>query len=297
MDKSNYSYRKAKKVIEFFTKEEKRSYTIKDEHKYRFGKTILNLPTPNNTGIFLSVSDKELASALEIWNSLLRPALSSKSELKFDDNEIALYYEYLTHIQMAIISLFTAFENFANSLIPYDFLFVEECNGGTIVMDKPYIERNKSIEFKLSVILVEALKISSPKQSKNWSAFKKLILFRNEIIHMKTDSLAISDHEKNLYYTLIASSIFKTLKSAKALLCEIMDQVIDSWEVPIIEEESSILKIVFSDLDTAVEYFQNKGVLSRDNEKEAGGVDSPHKNEFKQKSDRIERFNTITRIK
>jgi hypothetical protein len=159
-DLSTDYFRKGKKAIQFSIDGDNRVYQILDRHSYTFGKTKLTISTPNIAGIFINAAEKQKATAQSIYNIYIQPLLQLKEDVALSDIQSAQLFTYLEHMQIAVITLYTAIESLVNTLIPQDYLYHEEKSGGSLLMDKPYIERNKSTDFKLSIILPEALKIS-----------------------------------------------------------------------------------------------------------------------------------------
>ncbi len=267
MDKfSKDTYKRTKKIIQFSIDKDDKVYVINHRQSYKFGKTELVVPTPNIAGIFLNLSEKEAALARNIYAKTLQPILRKSGITEFDEQLAGCFYEYIEHIQTAVITLYTAIESIVNSLIPDDYLYHEEKNNGNLLMDKPFIERNKTTDFKFSVIIPDALKVASPKKSKHWSNFKKLENIRNSIIHLKADALTEYSQDKNLIFNLLKPSIFKILKSTQALLVEIAENCHDSFDMPALTNKEHTLKLIFQDWELCEEYFQYKGIFPRQSE-------------------------------
>jgi len=75
------------------------------------------------------------------------------------------------------------------------------------IYNKEQIERNVSLDTKLSVILPEILSVKSPKgSSRVWDDFKQLGDIRDRIIHMKSgDRKSSGPDEKTIWNTIFAS--------------------------------------------------------------------------------------------
>ncbi|GAA4086952.1 hypothetical protein [Mucilaginibacter panaciglaebae] len=178
MDKfSKDIYKRTKKIIQFSIDKNDKVYVINHRQSYKFGKTELVVPTPNIAGIFLDLSEKEAALAKNIYTETFQPILKKSGITELDEQLAGSFYEYIEHTQTAVITLYTAIESIVNSLIPDDYIYQEEKNNGNLLMDKLYIERNKTTDFKLSVIIPDALKMASPKNSKHWPNFKSSKIF------------------------------------------------------------------------------------------------------------------------
>jgi hypothetical protein len=276
MDELNKDdFRKRKKTIQFSIDGDERVYQIADRHSYSFGRTKLTIPTPNIAGIFLNAAEKQTALAWNIYTKNIQPIFKLNEDITLREIQSAQLFTYIEHIQIAVIMLYTAIESLVNTLIPQDYLYHEEKNGGSLLMDKPYIERNKSTDFKLSTILPEALEIKSPKTSNHWSSFKKLEGIRNNIIHLKTEALSEADMDKNLMYSLLKPSIFKIIQSTQKLIAELATTVDDGYNAPVLKEKDAIFSMIFEDWELMEEYFIAKGILP--------ALDKEEKDETKKK--------------
>lgn len=292
MDEINIDFlKRRKKIIEFSVDGDDRVYQITDLHAYKFGNTTITIPTPDIANIFLNSAEKSTILAKDIYKKSIQSILKLKEEVSLDDIQSAQLFNYLEHIQIAIITLYTAIECLVNSLIPEEYVFHEQKNGGSLLMDKNYIERNKSTDFKFSTILPEALNVKSPKDLNNWANFKKLEGIRNNIIHLKTNALSEKDSEKNLMYSLLKPSIFKIIQSTQKLIVEFSTTLEDRHKVPSFNENDAIVRMVFQDWELVEEYFIAKGIfppLNSDADKEIFQSD---------RKQTITAFSKVTRIK
>src|SRR5690606_6291552 len=115
-------------------------------------------------------------------------------QFHFSPDETVSLFDYLEHIQTAIITLYSAIESLINILIPDDFILEERNNKGIKEMwDKSAIERWKSTSEKLKVIIPKALTITNPTSYKCWSKFCEFEALRNDIVHIKSHSLQNED--------------------------------------------------------------------------------------------------------
>lgn len=145
--------------------------------------------TPNNVSIFLSSAKKELAKSNSIYKSLFGKINKSKNKrFKLSDKDLPRLYNYFESIQVAIVSMYTAIESFANICIPNDFIYEKKNQKGIKESyDKELIERYIPTSEKIDKILPIILECESPKGGKLWQDFKSLELLRNDIIHPKTN--------------------------------------------------------------------------------------------------------------
>ena len=115
----------------------------------------------------------------------------------------------------------TALEAYANQSIPEDFVFSklrqdQKCKES---YDKMQIERNLSLDLKLSVLLPEILGIPFPKGEQLWNDYKLLRETRDRIIHVKTADLGIHDREaKSIWAILLDRRNIDASKIAHAVI-------------------------------------------------------------------------------
>lgn len=99
----------------------------------------------------------------------------------------------------------TALEAYANQSIPDDFVFSklrqdQKCNES---YDKMQIERNLSLDVKLSEVLPQILGIPLLKGEQLWHDYKLLRETRDRIIHVKTADLGIHDREAKSIWAIL----------------------------------------------------------------------------------------------
>lgn len=146
----------------------------------------LTIPLPNATALLLDSSANAFAAARVIRNSSnIDNHLLTQVSFHSDKD----VFDYLERMIESIVLAFTALEAFVNESIPEDFVYV--CHArSSIVLEatkKSSIERHVTIDEKLTSVLPEVLKCSSPKGSSSWQGYRQLKKTRDRLIHMKTD--------------------------------------------------------------------------------------------------------------
>ena len=143
------------------------------------------VPVPNATAIFLNASARSYNEAKKLRkNSNIDSSI--KKQVQFESDSAS--FDYIERMIESVIMAFTALEAFANEMIPDDFEYHVHKKSKTIleIYNKAKIERNISLDEKLSTILPEVFGIESPKGSnKAWENFKSLKKIRDRIIYMK----------------------------------------------------------------------------------------------------------------
>jgi len=157
-------------------------------------KKQLTIPLPNATALLLDSSANAFAaaSAIRTSNSIDKP---HAYQVSFQSDKEA--FDYLERMIEAIVLAFTALEAFVNETIPENFEYVHNDRSDIIleIKNKPNIERYVSIDEKLTSVMPEILKCTSPKGSRSWQDYRQLKKTRDRIIHMKTEDCKSSGPE------------------------------------------------------------------------------------------------------
>ncbi len=185
---------------------EKASMVIQELDEVSFKKNPLTYFPPNNIGILLSVSKKNLKAAKELFEKEIDPNktnhsfvatdLEKREFLKMKSKVVA---DYIEAIQICIVFGYTALEAFANISIADDYEYkVHVKNKGiTEIYDKKAIERWVGLVDKLSKILPDIYETKKIETGKFWSLFIKLEKYRHDIIHQK--SIEHTEFYKNYF--------------------------------------------------------------------------------------------------
>lgn len=152
---------------------------------------------PNNIGMLLSIMQKSLDKAREIYLEKLNPdkynhseefkTIQSDKAKKLYDNSLILY-DYIEQTQTAIVFGYTALEAFTNLSIPIDYVYTSDKNNKGIkeVFDKEAIERWLTLKVKISNVLTDIYKTEGLTKLPIWSKFLKYEKMRHDIIHQKS---------------------------------------------------------------------------------------------------------------
>ncbi|HEY5326902.1 MAG TPA: hypothetical protein VIJ27_07870 [Mucilaginibacter sp.] len=215
--------------------------TMKEIVTMKVGKCELRFDKPNFTSIFLGKSEKELLKAKEIYKALINPKLTVRERFVLSKENTRVLFDYLEHVQSAIIMAFTAVECVANDLLPDDFVYEEKRKGEeNRKYDRKDIERWISTTDKLALVIPQALKITSPKTYNFWPKFTKLKDLRNDIIHFR-NLLPIEQEEKERIISLLLSdSVFGKISSAFDLIKKIQSDLPPHAKMPILKNTETI---------------------------------------------------------
>lgn len=183
--------------------------------------TRLTYFTPNNIAILLSISNKSLAKAKNIFSEKLDPqkvnlALQNAGINKVDflNKKSSEVCDYIELIQTSITFAYTALETFANLSIPEDYIYEVKVKtkGTKELYDKEAIERWVTLRDKLLYVLPNVYGFKKPDKEKGWSYFIKLEKYRHDIIHQK------SINSTEFYKTYFRRDIFDVCNSAEKII-------------------------------------------------------------------------------
>jgi hypothetical protein len=152
---------------------------------------------PNNIALLLSISEKSLLAARNIYttnfnnNDIELDLEKMKDDKKLMMNKASsLVCDYLENVQSSIVFGYTALEAFVNLSIPEDYKYIAEKNNKGISeqYDKKAIERWLPLKTKVKNILTNIYTTKKIENQKWWGQFTTLETYRNEIIHQKSIS-------------------------------------------------------------------------------------------------------------
>jgi hypothetical protein len=136
------------------------------------GKNVhINYFAPNNVGILLSISNKSMNAAKQIYAETLfnqqsveaaKKNINKKEEIVTNSQVV---YSYIEMIQTCIVFGYTALEAFTNLSIPDDYEYKTKTNNKGIIetYDKEAIERWTTLKSKISEMLVDIYKTKNIK--------------------------------------------------------------------------------------------------------------------------------------
>ena len=151
--------------------------------------SLLILPVPNGTALFLSMSRRSYEEASKLLASCQRDA-NHEDLLLFKDDNRAI--DFLENMAGAVISACAALEAFANEFIPSGFRYEIARKDGkcTEIYAKEQIERYVSLDDKLGRVLPTALGVESPKGEQAWSGYVRIRRLRDRLLHLKAQDRA-----------------------------------------------------------------------------------------------------------
>ncbi|MGP2591852.1 hypothetical protein [Serratia marcescens] len=190
--------------------------TLQMSDRAKLSGAIVSFYTPNNVSLFLSSAKKELAKSNSIYKSVFGKVIKSKhKKLRVSEKDLPRLYNYFESIQMAIVSMYTAIESFANICIPHDYVYEKNNSKGVKESyNKELIERYIATSEKIDKILPAILNCDSPKGKKLWEDFKELESLRNDIIHPKTTNKNKETKEDSSFLcSLLADDFIKKVAS------------------------------------------------------------------------------------
>lgn len=136
-------------------------------------KNQLTIPLPNATALLLNSSPNAFQSTKTIRSA---NGIDSTIHDGVTFNSDKEAFDYVERMIEAVFLAFTGLEAFINDSIPHDFIYARHKQSGVILgaANKSNIERHFNIDKKLTLVLPEALKCSSPKGKRCWEAYKQL---------------------------------------------------------------------------------------------------------------------------
>jgi hypothetical protein len=206
----------------YHDKATKKSITVQRLEIFDIKNCEISFAAPNNVSIFASIAHKELQQSKTLYGNIIKKNLKKGGRLEIKGKDLTRFYNYLEHVQMSIIAIYTAIESFANLAIPKDFeKSVLNTKGIKEIWDKKAIERHWKTSDKIGDILPEVLQSESPKTLSDWSNFKSLESIRNDIIHQKTAPKKEQGKLKvdsGFVHKLLDEKIFELIESGFSLI-------------------------------------------------------------------------------
>lgn len=207
----------------------------------------LKFSRPNEISLSMSIARKSLERSREIRRGILKDFGNEMKKDIFDEKVIDVY-DYLEEVQKTIIFSYKAIESLCNSAIPSDYIYKKQLTKKGIheVYDKSAIERWLTTAEKVSIILPEIYKCTSPSKKNFWGHFKKLEELRNDIIHSKSSSTS------KLLSELLSSDVDKYFKSCEDMLLYFYNLDKQNPMFPLMSGVSEIVFIEWEDMNSAV---------------------------------------------
>lgn len=161
--------------------------------------------TPNNISILLSISEKALTKAKDIYEKF-EIEVESTDPVGIVKLTTSLVCDYIENIQTAIIFAYSALESFVNLSIPDDYEYSIIQKDAGVSYEKKYIrdsiERLVPLKDKLSKVLPDIYDTEPIEKEDFFCRFSILENLRHKIIHQK------SIESTELYKDYFRESIF-----------------------------------------------------------------------------------------
>lgn len=155
------------------------------------GKKVV-FAVPSHAALCLNLSNEAHKKAQTIE---INDIFQDKSYGRAAEEGLPLLFDLFEQLFLNIVFAYTALEAFANQTIPDDFVFTKlrqdkKCEESH---NKEQIERNLSLDIKLSEVLPQITGVKFTKGTALWNEYAKLRDIRDRIIHVKSADLGVKD--------------------------------------------------------------------------------------------------------
>jgi hypothetical protein len=184
----------------------------------RYGKQRIGISIPNATALFLELSQQYHCEA-QLW---IEKSIKAKDKFgHLPEQEAFTFYE---RMMATVVFACTALEAFVNEEIPDAYVHVVSEKNYTRHYSKEQIERQLNLDAKLGDVLPNALRVTSPKGGRLWSAYGKLRDLRDRIIHMKTKDRDFRGEDgSSIWNALLSDPLPATYTTAKSMMKHFLD--------------------------------------------------------------------------
>jgi hypothetical protein len=158
---------------------------------------------PSHAALCLNLSNQAFEKAKVICKEEL---FQSKPHGHTAEEGLPLLFDLFEQLFLNVIFAYTALEAFANESIPGNYVFsqLRQDKKCWERYDRTQIERNVSLDIKLSEVLPEITGIKFQKNGSLWNKYIKLKTIRDRIIHVKAaDTGLCGAQEKNIWTDLL----------------------------------------------------------------------------------------------
>lgn len=186
----------------------------------------VSVAAPNEIALAIGVSQHAFERAGKLWGRMRATIKNTKT---IYGEEVVEFYDFLEEVQTSIVFSYKAVESLCNALIPDDYIYEEKDGKGIVhLYGKDQIERWIATSTKVTEILPALLECPKPNSQPFWSDFKVLERLRNDIVHSKSKSSAMTLAD------LFSENVTKYLKSSIALIQFFHDHAEDRRIFPIV---------------------------------------------------------------
>lgn len=236
-------------------------FTFKKENDKEYKPYMFCMP--NFTALFLNISDKNYEISQNLYNEKICKLPIDKGELyELNEQDEHFIYDFMESTFASIVFACASVETLINNIIPNNIVLIKPKKGISYELNfKDFIEKHLTIEEKLKKILPSVYDYGfNAKELKCWQGFKKLIEYRNEIMHFKSHSFDKQNFNKqtkyvhDLFYHVISDEI---IESARLLIKYLSKKIkgVPGFPSEFIEDELH--------LGTYINHYKNFEILKR----------------------------------
>lgn len=115
-----------------------------------------------------------------------------------------LVFDFFQEFSAEVLFSYSAIEAFANEVIPTDYLY-EWTNSKKekIILTKPEVERQISLDEKLKTVIPKAYQLKSPSGTRCWQQYNELKKIRDRLVHLKSLDRKSSGPEQQTIWGLM----------------------------------------------------------------------------------------------
>lgn len=193
---------------------------------------------PNYTALLLNIAEGNNKKAISLFNDKITSKKIDKGEyyeLDFEGGD-TLFFDFMEYVFIALVFSYSAVECIVNSLIPNYVIMIGKKDNMQEFKSKNFLEKNVKLDIKIKKILPKIYKYGfNASKIKCWENFKKLELYRNEIMHLK--SLELSKEGKSSQTKIIGQMLVDCIKleivsSARELIKYLYSKISDAPPFP-----------------------------------------------------------------
>jgi len=202
-----------------------------------YGKSILDFCAPNLPAVYIKSAKSSFELAKKIHTESIKIYQGTAGKITFSEEETVKLYDYLAHIQVAIIMICVAIECVVNTILPQNYIFKEKGRE----YDYFEIQRYISLEKKLKDIIPVSLSIPQLSNQPFWSKIKCLIKVRNDLVHMKSaETNTVADQrmyfdqkDKDVVSRLIQDNTISYIQSGFDLVSFFFEHLKAKFDFPV----------------------------------------------------------------
>lgn len=186
--------------------------------------------TPSPTALALNIAIKASKKAIKLHQTIDFVDVPTPDGPAKMTKDVSLLFDYFECFMVVVTFSLQALEIFCNDTIAKKLKgkYKLQRKNKALKLSANKLQREASIEEKLSTILPDILKVNSPEHTKVWDIFKELKGIRNTTIHLKAhESYTTKIDEETLFYKFFMAEADKFPRFA----LEMIEFFTDSKEV------------------------------------------------------------------